>query len=79
MAATAALTKEIDKLREEIRKHEYLYYVLDAPQVSDAEFDKLMRRLKAIEQEHPQIVTPDSPTQRVGGTPRAGAYGPRRN
>ena len=72
MAATAALTKEIDKLREEIRKHEYLYYVLDAPQVSDAEFDKLMRRLKAIEQEHPQFVTPDSPTQRVGGTPRAG-------
>jgi DNA ligase (NAD+) len=72
MAASATLTKEIEKLREEIRKHEYLYYVLDAPKISDAEFDKLMRKLRAIEEEHPEFVTPDSPTQRVGGTPRAG-------
>jgi DNA ligase (NAD+) len=72
MAASATLTKEIEKLREEIRRHEYLYHVLDAPKISDAEFDKLMRRLKAIEEEHPEFVTPDSPTQRVGGKPRGG-------
>lgn len=72
MATSATLTKEVEKLRDEIRKHEYLYYVLDAPKISDAEFDKLMRKLKAIEQEHPEFVTPDSPTQRVGGKPRAG-------
>ncbi len=70
MAASATLTKEIEKLRDEIRKHEHLYYVLDAPQISDAAFDKLMRKLKAIEEEHPEFVTPDSPTQRVGGKPR---------
>jgi DNA ligase (NAD+) len=72
MAASATLTKEIEKLREEIRKHEYLYYVLDAPKISDAEFDKLMRKLKAVEEQHPEFVTPDSPTQRVGGKPRGG-------
>ncbi|MGB6483633.1 MAG: NAD-dependent DNA ligase LigA [Candidatus Acidiferrales bacterium] len=72
MAATATLTKEVEKLREEIRRHEHLYYVLDAPQISDAAFDKLMRKLKAIEEEHPEFVTGDSPTQRVGGKPRGG-------
>ncbi len=72
MAASATLMKEVEKLSEEIRRHEYLYYVLDAPKISDAEFDKLMRRLKAIEEEHPEMVTPDSPTQRVGGKPREG-------
>lgn len=72
MAASATLTKQVEKLREEIRHHEYLYYVLDEPEISDAEFDKLMRRLKAIEEERPDFITPDSPTQRVGGTPRGG-------
>jgi len=72
MAATAPLSREVEKLREEIRRHEYLYYVLDAPEISDEEFDKLMRRLKAIEEAHPEWITPDSPTQRVGGQPRAG-------
>ncbi|MGC2255874.1 MAG: NAD-dependent DNA ligase LigA [Candidatus Acidiferrales bacterium] len=72
MAASATLTKEIEKLRDEIRKLEYLYYVLDAPQISDAAFDKIMRKLKAIEEEHPEFITPDSPTQRVGGKPRGG-------
>lgn len=72
MAASATLTKELEKLREQIRKHEHLYYVLDDPQISDAEFDKLMRKLKAIEEEHPEFITPDSPTQRVGGKPRGG-------
>jgi DNA ligase (NAD+) len=64
--------KKIDALREKIRHHEHLYYVLDSPELSDAEFDKLMERLKGLESEHPALVTPDSPTQRVGGRPRDG-------
>jgi DNA ligase (NAD+) len=64
--------KKIDALREKIRHHEHLYYVLDSPELSDAEFDKLMERLKGLESEHPALVTPDSPTQRVGGRPREG-------
>ena len=68
----SALDKKIDALREEIRHHEYLYYVLDDPKLSDAEFDKLMNELKKLEAEHPELVTPDSPTQRVGGKPREG-------
>jgi len=74
-AATAKsrdLAKDITKLREEIRRHEYLYYVLDDPRISDAAFDRLMERLKKLEAEHPDLRTPDSPTQRVGGTPREG-------
>lgn len=63
---------QIEELREEIRHHEYLYNVLDAPELSDADFDLLMRRLKQLEAEHPDLVTPDSPTQRVGGKPREG-------
>ena len=57
---------EIEALREEIRGHNYRYFVLDEPSVSDAEYDALMRRLRALEAEHPDLVTPDSPTQRVG-------------
>lgn len=72
----ATATKEIDKqlasLRDEIRHHEHRYYVLDQPEISDAEFDKLMEKLKKLEAEHPELVTPDSPTQRVGGKPREG-------
>jgi DNA ligase (NAD+) len=64
--------KKIESLREKIRHHEYLYYVVDNPEISDAEFDKLMRQLKDLEAEHPDLVTPDSPTQRVGGKPREG-------
>jgi DNA ligase (NAD+) len=64
--------KKIDTLREKIRHHEYLYYVLDHPEISDAEFDKLMQQLKDLESEHPELITPDSPSQRVGGTPREG-------
>src|SRR5437764_9560183 len=63
---------EIESLREEIRHHEYRYYVLDDPEISDSEFDRLMNRLKHLEAEHPDLVTPDSPTQRVGGKPREG-------
>ena len=59
-------------LREEIRRHEHFYYVLDQPQISDAEYDKLLARLTALEEQHPELITPDSPTQRVGGAPREG-------
>ena len=64
--------KKIEALREKIRRHEYLYYVLDQPEISDADFDKLMRDLKDLEAEHPELITGDSPTQRVGGKPREG-------
>src|SRR6202050_655031 len=64
--------KKIEALRENIRCHEYLYYVVDNPEISDAEFDKLMRELKDLEAEHPELITTDSPTQRVGGKPREG-------
>ncbi|MBI2957080.1 MAG: NAD-dependent DNA ligase LigA [Acidobacteria bacterium] len=64
--------QEAEKLREQIRYHEYRYYVLDAPEISDAEFDRLLDRLKKLETQHPELVTPDSPTQRVGGKPREG-------
>ena len=63
---------KIESLRDEIRHHEYRYYVLDDPEVSDAEFDRLMNELKKIEAAHPDLITPDSPTQRVGGKPREG-------
>jgi DNA ligase (NAD+) len=69
---SAKVQKEIEKLREEIRRHEYLYYVKDEPEISDAAFDKLMNRLKELEAEYPRLVTPDSPSVRVGGTPREG-------
>jgi len=63
---------EIESLREEIRHHEYRYYVLDDPEISDAEFDRMMNSLKKLEAEHPDHITTDSPTQRVGGKPREG-------
>jgi DNA ligase (NAD+) len=63
---------KVEALREKIRHHEYLYYVLDQPEISDADFDKLMRELKDLEAEHPELLTADSPTQRVGGKPREG-------
>src|SRR5579863_9361637 len=71
-AAAKDLEKKIDSLREKIRHHEYLYYVLDQPEISDADFDRLMRQLKDMEAEHPELLTADSPTQRVGGKPREG-------
>jgi DNA ligase (NAD+) len=70
--ANGALRKEAEKLREEIRHHEYLYYAVDDPRISDPAFDKLMNRLKEMEAAHPDLITPDSPTVRVGGTPREG-------
>jgi DNA ligase (NAD+) len=64
--------KKIESLREKIRHHEHWYYVLDQPEISDADFDKLMQQLKHLEAEHPDLITADSPTQRVGGKPREG-------
>jgi len=66
------MEKKIEALREKIRHHEYRYYVLDDPEISDADFDLLMNELKRLEAQHPALVTPDSPTQRVGGKPREG-------
>ncbi len=62
-----SIQREIEALRREIEKHNKLYHVYDAPVISDYEFDMLMNRLKAMEAEHPELITPDSPTQRVGG------------
>ena len=62
--------KEIEQLRKEINYHNYRYYVLDSPVISDQEYDKLMRRLEELERLYPDLVTPDSPTQKVGAPPR---------
>src|ERR1700676_3606687 len=66
------IEKKIEALREKIRHHEYRYYVLDDPEISDADFDKLMNELTRLEAENPKLITPDSPTQRGGGKPREG-------
>src|SRR6202790_4647877 len=71
-AASASIKKEIEGLREKLRYHEYRYYVLDDPEISDAAYDRLMNRLKELEAAHPELVTPDSPTVRGGGAPRKG-------
>jgi len=71
-AAPAAVKKEIENLRDKLRHHEYLYYVLDEPEISDAAYDRMMSRLKELEVAHPELVTPDSLTVRVGGAPREG-------
>ena len=66
------IEQETADLRATLRRHEHLYYVLDAPEVSDQQYDALMRQLQQLEAEHPELVTPDSPTMRVGGKPREG-------
>ena len=68
----ANVKKEIEELREKLRYHEYRYYVLDEPEISDAAYDRMMARLKELEAAHPELRTPDSPTVRVGGAPREG-------
>src|SRR5690348_13518088 len=74
MSETQASTvqQRVDELRVAIDRANYEYYVLDAPSLSDAEYDALMNELKAVEAEHPELVTAESPTQRVGTTPQAG-------
>jgi DNA ligase (NAD+) len=74
MTPRQSVAGRIDKLRDEIRHHNYRYYVLDSPEIPDAEYDRLLRELQALEAEHPELVTPDSPTQRVGAEPLA-AFG----
>src|SRR5580700_1086056 len=71
-ASLVEAAKRIDELRDELRHHEYQYHVLDSPEISDAEYDSLMRELRALESSHPQLITPDSPSQRVGGKPKEG-------
>src|SRR5258705_1457004 len=66
------IAEEIEELRDTLSRHEHLYYVLDKPEISDAEYDGLMRRLQQLETQHPELMVPDSPTQRVGGKPREG-------
>lgn len=68
----ASPVARIDELRKEIRRHEHLYHVLDRPEISDAQFDALVNELKRLEAAHPELITPDSPTQRVGGKPAEG-------
>jgi DNA ligase (NAD+) len=64
--------QQIEALRDELRHHEYMYYVMDAPEWTDAQYDARMNELKRLEAEHPELVTADSPTQRVGGKPKEG-------
>ncbi len=71
-AAGTAPGQEAAALREQLQQHEHLYYVLDAPRISDAEYDRMLRRLQELEAAHPELQTADSPTQRVGGTVRKG-------
>jgi len=72
LAAAKSTANEIEKLRNEIRRHEDLYYVQDSPEISDREYDLLLEKLQALELKHPELITPDSPTQRVGGRPAEG-------
>jgi len=67
----ATARRRVDELRAQLAHHNYRYYVLDAPQISDADYDVLLRELAALEQKHPELLTADSPTQRVGGQPSA--------
>ena len=76
MATTRSIPKAIQKAilkrREEIRRHEDLYYLHDNPEISDREYDELIDRLRELEEKHPELIAPDSPTQRVGGRPAEG-------
>lgn len=69
MAVSNDVVDKVESLREQIRHHNYLYHVLDAPEIPDIEYDRLVRELQALEEAHAELVTPDSPTQRVGATP----------
>jgi DNA ligase (NAD+) len=72
LAAAKSPAVEIEKLRNEIRRHEDLYYIQDSPEISDLEYDQLLSKLQALEETNPELITPDSPTQRVGGRPAEG-------
>ncbi|MDO9635724.1 MAG: NAD-dependent DNA ligase LigA, partial [Thiobacillus sp.] len=70
--ASPEVRARITALRQEIERHDHAYYVLDAPTIPDAEYDRLFRELQTLETEHPELASPDSPTRRVGGKPLAG-------
>ncbi|MBI4346529.1 MAG: NAD-dependent DNA ligase LigA, partial [Elusimicrobia bacterium] len=70
--------QEVESLREQIRRHDYRYYVLAEPEISDAEYDRLFRRLRELEEKHPELRSQDSPTQRVGAAPDS-AFAPVRH
>ena len=72
MAKQQSIEKQIKSLRDEIRRHEDLYYLEDNPEISDQEYDALIEKLRKLEAQHPELITPDSPTQRVGGKPAEG-------
>ncbi|HZE69831.1 MAG TPA: NAD-dependent DNA ligase LigA [Pyrinomonadaceae bacterium] len=72
MAVAQTTERKVEKLREEIRRHEDLYYLHDSPELSDREYDELLEKLQQLESQHPELITPDSPTQRVGGRPAEG-------
>ena len=69
MCAAKSTRAEIEQLRQQLQQHNYLYYVLDTPSITDQAYDQMFRRLQQLEQEHPELLTPDSPTQRVGSEP----------
>ncbi|SQA82531.1 NAD-dependent DNA ligase LigA [Citrobacter freundii] len=64
-----SIEQQLTELRTTLRHHEYLYHVMDAPEIPDAEYDRLLRELRELEAQHPDLITPDSPTQRVGAAP----------
>jgi len=70
--AARAIARQIEKLRDEVRRHDELYYVGNSPEISDREYDQLLEDLQKLEEAHPELITPDSPTQRVGGRPAEG-------
>src|SRR5438270_7027084 len=72
LARSRSIAADLEKLREEIRRHDELYYVSADPEISDSEYDALLERLKKSELDHPELITPDSPTQRVAGRPAEG-------
>ncbi|HBB89396.1 MAG TPA: hypothetical protein DC047_17470, partial [Blastocatellia bacterium] len=72
MARAVSVDQQLSKLREEIRRHEELYYAHDSPEISDREYDALLERLEELERQHPELISNDSPTQRVGGRPVEG-------
>ena len=78
MGAREAVRRQVARLRADIDRHNYRYHVLDDPEISDAEYDRLLKELRRLETDHPELVVPDSPTQRVGGAPAA-AFAPVRH
>src|SRR5260221_1982106 len=72
MAKAVAAKHEVEELRDKLRHHEYLYYVLDQPEISDPPYDRLMKRLEELEAADPEVIPPDSPTLRVWGQRGAG-------